>query len=272
MEKNYKANIRQGSNKPIIIFFTSNDIGEVNENNPPNNKYNYINITKTRFFQKKQYDTIFIRDIKRAWYLYGINETCNSIEKVLELLKEKCKGRKIIVVGGSAGGFAAIYFGLLLKAERIIVFDPQVDLPLWFSFYEGTNTYAYLPNDFNERIPNIFEIIKSHNSKIYYFFASQSKIDLCQYNTIKEFKNFICFPTNSNEHARTIMAENMLDLIFFSEHKLNKLSKNTPKNGYSRIGFLFKSVNIFRAFAIITRKLIRIIKKRLASKKQKIEC
>ena len=268
MEKNCKINIKEDSNKPIIIFFTSNDVGKVNSDNPPDNKYNYINITKTRFFQKKQYDTIFIRDISRSWYLYGINETCNNIDKVLNLLNDKCQGRKIITVGGSAGGFAAIYFGLLLKAERIITFDAQVNIPLWLSFYEGLDTYDYLPSDFNDRIPDIFEIIKNNSdTKIYYFYAMQSKIDLYQYDTIKDFKNFICFPFNSNEHARTVMAENMLDIIFFSDVKLNKLSKKPPKDGYSRIGFLFKSVNIFRALAIITRRIKRILKKRFASKK-----
>ena len=48
---------------------------------------------------------MFFRDIHKAWYIRGINERIDSIDKLVELIKLNLPEDSIIItVGNSAGG------------------------------------------------------------------------------------------------------------------------------------------------------------------------
>jgi hypothetical protein len=61
----------------------------------------------------------------------GLKNSTTSFEKTLDLIKSKInvkKYKKIIGLGCSAGGFAAILYGQILKFDKTIVFSPQTVL------------------------------------------------------------------------------------------------------------------------------------------------
>ena len=70
---------------------------------------------------------IFIRDIWLSWYVKGINETLNTIEKVIEWLQEECRGYQIVTVGCSSRGYMAVIAGCLLRAKAVFLY-------LWTGF------------------------------------------------------------------------------------------------------------------------------------------
>ena len=72
---------------------------------------------------------IFIRDIQKQWYIQGINKRINSPEKLLDFLKKECEGYRIITVGSSAGGYAAVLYGSQLGAEKVFSFNGQYHGP-----------------------------------------------------------------------------------------------------------------------------------------------
>lgn len=64
---------------------------------------------------------IGVRDELSIWYQHDTGDLVEQLRKALANLGT----RWLACVGGSAGGFAALLFGRLLKADRILAFCPQ---------------------------------------------------------------------------------------------------------------------------------------------------
>lgn len=70
---------------------------------------NYFEWYKHRLPNAKRH--IFLRDIRLSFYVEGINERCNSIDKLIELLKILADGYDVITIGSSAGGYMSALIG-----------------------------------------------------------------------------------------------------------------------------------------------------------------
>lgn len=71
---------------------------------------------------------LFVRDLKRSWYHRGIDGYGSSLTESAESLRELIGGYEVdrlVVVGSSAGGYAALAFGTLLEAHKVLSFGPQ---------------------------------------------------------------------------------------------------------------------------------------------------
>ena len=67
-------------------------------------------------------------DPKQCWYHKGIEGISNNIDETTEDLKDKINKRdykKIIFMGVSEGGYAAILFGSLCHVTKVISFIPR---------------------------------------------------------------------------------------------------------------------------------------------------
>ena len=84
-----------------------------------------------------QYDKTFFVDIQQCWYHKGLDGLSTNIEETktyLETLFQKYQ--KVVIMGISAGGYAAILFGSLLKVAHVIAFVPQTILRRFTIFME----------------------------------------------------------------------------------------------------------------------------------------
>lgn len=72
----------------------------------------------TTAFEDFPANFIGVQDEHQCWYQR------TGLSVVRSLLRQKMAGMTVFV-GGSAGGFAALWFGKMMKADRIIVFCPQ---------------------------------------------------------------------------------------------------------------------------------------------------
>lgn len=131
---NYKVidtGIRTGR---AIIFFTSNGLYYPNTEEEFTQKviledrYEGENISRHRKIRQYYERIIFVRDIYKQWYVNGINPRYNTADKVAELLEELTHGLKVTTFGGSAGGYAAVLFAYLLKAERFFSISGQFSI------------------------------------------------------------------------------------------------------------------------------------------------
>lgn len=85
-----------------------------------------------------QYSKRFYLDFRNDWYHQGIVDISTDIETTLmHLAKVIQPYHKTIFMGCSAGGYAAILFGSLLKVDTVIAFIPQTVL-------ERSSPYANL--------------------------------------------------------------------------------------------------------------------------------
>jgi UDP-N-acetylmuramyl pentapeptide synthase len=73
-------------------------------------------------------DKIILRDLDFAWHHRGIRGISNDIFGTIAFLKEKIAERKyekIVCAGISAGGYAALLVGSIIRADEILAFSPH---------------------------------------------------------------------------------------------------------------------------------------------------
>jgi len=211
------------------IYFSSNDIYF------PNNEQVFTKrILDKDFYEwyniriSKACKHIYIRDIFKQWYLGGINTEINSPEKLLLFLQKETEGLNIVTLGSSAGGYAAVLYGQLLQAEKILTFNGQFELnsllkeskeeinPLLFRFMNSTLRTYY---DLNQYIVN--------QSRIYYFCSNKSKWDITQYNHIKELKDINVISFNTTNHGIPFLKNCLVKVINYDTDLLKQLSTIT---------------------------------------------
>jgi pimeloyl-ACP methyl ester carboxylesterase len=74
---------------------------------------------------------LFVRDPARVWFQHGVpafGETIDEVAASLRIVVGEQEVERLVVVGSSAGGYAALAFGPLLEAELVLSFSPQTIL------------------------------------------------------------------------------------------------------------------------------------------------
>jgi hypothetical protein len=86
-------------------------------------------------------DVLFIRDPKQGWYqrpIPGLGNRASEIaENIMALTGTLFPNKKIIAVGNSMGGYAALMFGCLCGFEKVLAFCPQTFISPELRFKHG---------------------------------------------------------------------------------------------------------------------------------------
>jgi hypothetical protein len=234
----------QSHNNLCAVYFASHNIYY------PNTEKDFIaNLVKkdkyewygTRIGGARKH--IFLRDIKKQWYLTGINSTINSPYKLEEFLLSETKDYKVITVGSSAGGYAAVVYGQRINAERIYCFNGQQEL---FSLLDTSNERINPLIFRNSDNPALGKYYDARNfitnpGKIYYFYSNKSKWDISQYEHVKDLGiNILSF--NTNIHGMPFLKCNTPPLLAMEENVLRKYvgRRNNP------IIFSFRIVGFYK--------------------------
>jgi hypothetical protein len=177
---------------------------------------------------------IFLRDIKKRHYLCGINSNLDTMEKILDFLKSETEGYKIITLGSSSGGYAAVFFGQKLKAERIYSFNGQFvldDRYNWF-FTEKEKSLAREHSNFTDYL--------KEPSTIFYFHSNKSEADKAQFKYVEHIGiNVLSF--NTSVHGIPFLKNNLPVVINLNINDLKVLSNKS----YDPLFFSIKMVGVF---------------------------
>ena len=186
------------------VYFSSNDIYY------PNTKETFHRrIVEQDTYEwystriEKAYKHIFIRDIYKQWYLKGINNRIDTPEKLLEWLKAETKGYKVIALGSSAGGYAALFYGSQLRAERILAFNPQFELNSLFERSDESKNpilYRLRGTEWSKHF-DIAPMLNNAASDIYYFYSLKSSWDILQCQHIKDIKRIHQIGFSTSHHG-----------------------------------------------------------------------
>jgi hypothetical protein len=110
----------QGNRKLIISFAPSGHVSK-------DYFFRKSSLVKLKY-HRNDFDLLYLRNIKQ-WYLGGLTGIGENINHTIAFLKKECMiYDKVICHGNSAGGFASLLFGSLLKVNHIVTVDPQTDL------------------------------------------------------------------------------------------------------------------------------------------------
>jgi len=74
---------------------------------------------------------IFLRDPRRSWYHRGLPERGDTLTDVADSLRGEIADlgvERLVVAGNSGGGYAALVYGTLLRANLVLSFSPRTVL------------------------------------------------------------------------------------------------------------------------------------------------
>ena len=156
----------------------------------------------------KSINSIFIRDLSHQWYLNELTDIGNGVNEIRHFLNNqiiRMNPAQIIFIGTSAGGFAALLYGTLLKVNKIIVFSPQTFrskwLCLWNWDYRWLDRVAdiYEHPCFDGRFLDVRPYLKNFNGQINVYYGEDNRLDRIHARRI-EIGQVNLFALKSKEH------------------------------------------------------------------------
>lgn len=232
-KNNYKVN-DIGFGNTCYIFFSSNGIYF------PNTQESFIDtiVNKDRYEWSKvalseEVSTladkiIFVRDVYKQYYVNGINQSVDSIDKLCELLSDLTEGMKVITCGTSSGGYIATIVGIKLNADRVFNFAGQWNL---FEVLNGKTSdkieesFYFLDlykNDIERnKYYNLSKTLEPSQVPIFYFYSAMNEGDIKQVEFMPDNLCIYAFAMKSKEHGwllfnpcyRKILTKNKEDII-----------------------------------------------------------
>jgi hypothetical protein len=248
-----------------VIYFSSNEIYYPNTLK----SFEYSIIEREKYEWKRNRfpnagKHIFIRDIRKQWYIGGINSKLDSPSKLVDFLKKETEGFKVYTIGSSAGGFAAILFGSLLQVNRVYAFNSQLNLNVTMqSSNLLVDPILFDKNNDNEVNP-YFDLSNFITEGIdyYYFQSCQSKMDVEQFqSTSTQAKNnikIIRFKTSN--HGFPFLRINLPYILAFDKNSLDNLVNKI----FSLIPFSIRLIGFIPTIQFVIKALVaRLEKKRI---------
>ena len=171
-----------------------------------------------RSLMDKDLNIIFVKDFLQCWYQKGLLGKTHDIESTVEYLNgilPETTG-KLITLGASAGGYAAIRFGVALNADRILAFSPQTLIDK-----ETVRVFAKscLRDMAFDRIDlDLKKVLDHYNSKaaIEVHYGLKNRRDRIAVNHIREHVKVIAYETDTHLLASSMKEKGLLQQIIES--------------------------------------------------------
>jgi hypothetical protein len=124
---------------------------------------------------------VYLRDLSQTWYHAGLPGVSESIDDTACFLRSKIAesgSKRVVVVGNSAGGYAAILFGVLIGADMIHAFSPHTSLhnP---DHIRSVKRLLFVQKNFADKYFDLSNLLttKSMSSRIHIYYNSGNAID-----------------------------------------------------------------------------------------------
>ena len=183
---NYKIDYDDGCTENVCaVYFSSNDIYYPNTEEIFRKRIvekDFFEWYHTRVRARKH---IFVRDVFKQWYLEGINAAIDSPEKMAAWMEKETEGYEVVTVGSSAGGYAAVLYGSLLHAKRVIAFNAQFSLQgLAAAASADSNPFIFKYR--NTERARFFDLKDKlvPGVEYFYFLSTGCDIDMAQYRRL----------------------------------------------------------------------------------------
>lgn len=245
---NYEIQITSAKKNNCLICFSGNGLYFPNtveafeERVIESNRFEWKNICQNKLIRRKFKKIIYVRDIWKSWYLYGINSTISDSDKLLDFLRIETNGFDIYTVGNSAGGYAAVKYGCLLGARMVYNYSGQYEIE--------SKKYWHIPGkenrDTRKNKISIADIVSTSPTKIAYFIPGKSEEDIEQYDKVRNCENVFPFLIKSEYHGTTVLGVNYKYIFKLSEKQLVRLSRKYRGKEIGRYRFLLSTAGVVK--------------------------
>ena len=228
---------RDGST--CAIYFSSSSIYYPNTNEALRER-----ILEQDYYEWKNYlierasRHIFIRDVAKQFYIYGINRYFPTIDDTIKLLKELTKGYEILTVGSSAGGYMASLVGALLNAKVVYCFSSffslsHVNQEVWYLLKKEKDNNLY--NQYYE-IAQFMESAKNTTFFCVMPGLSRDRInnDYEQCNFVEDLPNVYTLKIKEKEHGVCMYPYLLKEYLNIDIEKIKRISENERGNLVSK--------------------------------------
>lgn len=228
-KENYEIQKTNGDPNRIIIFFTGhglyypNTYEQFNKEVVVKDKYEWKRIAQNPRISGLAGEMVFVRDIYKIWCIRGVNSSINSQDKLVDVLKKIANGRRVTTVGSSAGGYMAILFGVLLNADSIYAFSPQVNLHEYHKDHKIEDYDIYVNTSKIAKYMDLVPLIRGYKGHIFYWYPARCVEDIRQYDAAVPCENISFFAMDQSEHGATLWGESIIRTLELPTGKLNEL-------------------------------------------------
>ncbi|MBT4391258.1 MAG: hypothetical protein HOD35_01210 [Euryarchaeota archaeon] len=167
----------------------------------------YQPVFEFKNFLQKNVDChfIFVKDTNQCWYHKGAIGLGNNIENVTQNLKniiKKINYSKVVTIGGSMGGFAALLFGIQLNVDGIIAFSPQTFIDKDNRKLHDDDRWSkqinYVQKNFNRIYFDLSDLV-FNNIKVYSIYGKEDRLDKIHSERLKSKGiNISCYSGGHN--------------------------------------------------------------------------
>jgi hypothetical protein len=257
-----------------FVFFSSNGIyfpnteAEFHRSIIQNDRYEWEKLAPPKTEFRK---AIFVRDVRKTWYVDGISEDRKTIDSVCELLREETKGfAEVVCIGNSAGGYAATLFGIHLNAEKI--FNISGFFEIASQVNEPTNL-ALQSAQFDPEKAKWFDLsllLKKSECAIYFLFPENCELDKAQARIVENIHCVRTFAFDEDSHGAC--AQNFVYPFLFVKTKieLDRLFNRKKYKCWGRFEFSVAIIGIrntiFFFIAYIKKKILRLLNRWLTAR------
>jgi hypothetical protein len=147
---------------------------------------------------------VYAKDFMQCWYQRGLLGLSHDVPSTATYLKTfLARSKRIVTLGTSSGGFAAILFGVLMGAERVIAFGPQTQLDRRvYKRFKSTDS-RLRDMEADPQYMDLRTVLENHpyDGRIEVHYAADSDTDKPAADHIASFPAVKLFGYESGEHA-----------------------------------------------------------------------
>lgn len=154
---------------------------------------------------------IFLRDFRQVWYHQGLLNISSNSEETLSYLKKKIteiNAKRVIFLGNSSGGYAAILYGCLLNVNHVLAFSPQTFVNKLTRFFKRDQRWQsqistmYDIKNLDKKILNLCDLLNStkYNTTVNIYYGKNNKLDSKHAMFLRKCNNINLFPKEGDSH------------------------------------------------------------------------
>lgn len=202
---------------------------------------------------------IYVRDIFKSWYVTGISEELNSIDALIEFLREQTTGMRVFTVGSSAGGYMASVVAALLNAEYSICFSAQFDLAVDGALETNPFIKKYSQDGSRNQYYNTTDLLRKSKTDIFYLTPAFSEDDNEQMNRVADIRNVHILKIASKRHGVPLLRGNLLKLLQMDKDSLIDLFDSKKDQIVGILPISMKLSGFWGTCCCIKNEFVRII-------------